>query len=193
MGLDMYLERINRKAIKYDGMDFYISNEEKNDTALYQEIKPFLVDRGSENYRYKSLSEEIGYWRKDNHIHNWFVENVQEGVDDCSAYEVTPEQLVELRNVCQTVLDASVLVDGKVYNGTSWTKDGGEKVMWGDGKTIEDSTVAKELLPRAEGFFFGGQYYDEYYYSSLEQTIQFIDEALKTNFETHAVRYSSSW
>lgn len=193
MGLDMYLERINRKAIKYENMDIYIPNEEKNNTALYQEIKPFLVNRGSEGYQYKSLSEEVGYWRKANHIHNWFVKNVQDGVDDCGAYEVTPEKLAELLDVCKKVLDASTLVDGKVYNGTSWTKDGGEKIMWEDGKTIEDSTVAEELLPRTEGFFFGGQYYDEYYYSSLEQTVKFIDEALKTDFETYAIRYCSSW
>lgn len=193
MGLDMYLERINRKAIKYDNMDFYIPNEEKNNTALYQEIKPFLVDRGSESYQYKSLSEEIGYWRKANHIHNWFVEYIQNGNDDCSIYEVTKEQLVELREVCKDVLSASKLVDGKIYGGTSWTKDDGEKVLWEDGKIIEDSTVAEELLPRADGFFFGSQYYDEHYYYLLEDTVNFIDEALKTNFETHAIRYSSSW
>ena len=44
---------------------------------------------------------EIIYWRKANAIHKWFVENVQEGVDDCGEYEVTVEQLTELRDLCK--------------------------------------------------------------------------------------------
>ncbi len=36
---------------------------------------------------------EVGYWRKANQIHNWFVKNVQGGVDDCGYYGVTKEKL----------------------------------------------------------------------------------------------------
>lgn len=181
MGLDMYLERINRKAIKYDDVDFWVEEEEKNNTDLYQEIKPFLVDRGSEGYRYKSLSEEVGYWRKDNHIHNWFVKNIQGGEDDCNYYEVTPEQLNELKATCQKVLEASELV-------STFAKFGS-----GDEMVIDDSTVAEELLPRSDGFFFGNQDYNERYYKSLKYTIDVVNEALKTDFETYAIRYCSSW
>ena len=39
--------------------------------------------------------EEVGYWRKANQIHKWFVDNVQDGVDDCGEYKVTKEQLIE--------------------------------------------------------------------------------------------------
>lgn len=48
---------------------------------------------------------EIGYWRKANQIHNWFVENIQEGIDDCGDYPVTISQLDELKSLCQEVLD----------------------------------------------------------------------------------------
>lgn len=48
---------------------------------------------------------EVGYWRKSNQIHNWFVENVQGGVDDCEEYHVTYEQLTKLKELCLKVLE----------------------------------------------------------------------------------------
>jgi hypothetical protein len=46
----------------------------------------------------------VGYWRKSNQIHQWFVDNCQGGVDDCREAHVSREQLVELRNLCEQVL-----------------------------------------------------------------------------------------
>ena len=48
---------------------------------------------------------EVGYWRKANAIHRWFVENVQGGVDDCGEYKVTKEQLIQLHNTCNDILN----------------------------------------------------------------------------------------
>ena len=48
--------------------------------------------------------DQIVSWRKANAIHKWFVDNVQDGVDDCGDYKVTKEQLIELHNVCNDVL-----------------------------------------------------------------------------------------
>ena len=36
------------------------------------------------------------YWRKANQIHNWMVNNVQSGNDDCGLYEVSISQILEL-------------------------------------------------------------------------------------------------
>ena len=47
---------------------------------------------------------QIASWRKANAIHKWFVDNVQDGVDDCGDYKITKEQLIELHNVCNDVL-----------------------------------------------------------------------------------------
>jgi hypothetical protein len=52
---------------------------------------------------------EIVYWRKANAIHKWFVNNVQDGNDDCGRYEVTLEQLTELRELCKEILDDNKL------------------------------------------------------------------------------------
>ena len=40
--------------------------------------------------------EEIAYWSKHNAIHNWFVKNVQEGVDNRAMYCVTEDCLKKL-------------------------------------------------------------------------------------------------
>ena len=53
----------------------------------------------------------ITSWRKANAIHKWFVNNVQDGVDDCGQYKVTKEQLIELRNVCDDVLTNNHLAE----------------------------------------------------------------------------------
>ena len=47
---------------------------------------------------------EIGYWRKSNHIHKWFVDNVQDGIDNCQPHDLSKEQLIELKEVCKEVL-----------------------------------------------------------------------------------------
>lgn len=47
---------------------------------------------------------EIASWRKANAIHKWFVDNVQDGVDDCGQYKVTKEHLIQLHNTCNNVL-----------------------------------------------------------------------------------------
>ena len=44
------------------------------------------------------------YWRKANAIHHWFVENVQQGEDDCGIYEVTTENLRNLKDDVMYVL-----------------------------------------------------------------------------------------
>ena len=41
------------------------------------------------------------YWRKANQIHKWFVDNVQNGEDDCGDYYVSHEKLKELRETCR--------------------------------------------------------------------------------------------
>jgi hypothetical protein len=50
------------------------------------------------------IEEEVGCWRKSNHIHRWFVENIQNGEDDCGDYNVSEEQLEELLNLCKEVM-----------------------------------------------------------------------------------------
>ena len=132
---------------------------------------------------------EVGYWRKANAIHRWFVENVQDGNDDQKEYRVSEEQMKRLLDAVNKVLTASELVDGQIINGYQIT-DGKRTPILEKGKVIKDPRIAKLLLPTSEGFFFGGTAYDQYYYDDLIETKRIIEEALKTPGEYY---YSSWW
>jgi hypothetical protein len=62
------------------------------------------LDLNHNGMRIKEIACEAIYWRKANAIHNWFVQNVQSGVDDCREYYVTRPQLHSLLAVCKDVL-----------------------------------------------------------------------------------------
>lgn len=45
----------------------------------------------------------IADWDEAYHIHQWFVDNVQDGMDDCGFYAVTHEELEKLLEVLEAV------------------------------------------------------------------------------------------
>lgn len=157
MGLDMYLykakrfENVTAKELK--AMDKYFSyvtrpNEYRNDTPqdwcgldmddvnldlvgkYITEYTPkhFAWDKEKKYGGFKTIFEQTGYWRKANQVHSWFVEHVQNGIDDCGFYEVSKEQLKDLLSVCKQVLDgveASELLptkQGFFFGGSSYDK-----------------------------------------------------------------------
>ena len=63
------------------------------------------LNRTRTDYDKSVKTMQIGYWRKDNQIFNWFIENVDEKALQCERIKVTLEQLQELRETCQKVLD----------------------------------------------------------------------------------------
>lgn len=146
---------------------------------------------GIKQERVSEISERVAYWRKANAIHNWFVNNVQEGEDDCKEYWVSREQLEKLLKIVRKVLVNSKLVDGDVTNGYTY-KDGKQIPNIEKGKYVEDPTVAKELLPNSEGFFFGSQEYDQWYIEDLEYTEQTLKALLKES-DSADYYYQSSW
>jgi hypothetical protein len=98
MGLDMYLEaRIYVSGYEWDSVD----KQEKVDRLFS------VLDFSRSDFERPSLSISlpVGYWRKANAIHDWFVKNVQKGEDDCGDYYVSSEQLKELKETCEKVID----------------------------------------------------------------------------------------
>lgn len=138
------------------------------------------------------ISDNIGYWRKANHIHGWFVDNVQNGEDDCQEHLVSREDLQKLQKSVEAVLNASKLVQGKVSAGYTLDENGERKYSMVNGLVIEDATCAKLLLPRQRGFFFGGEEYDEGYVEDLRDTLKIIDIAVSSP-ATAWFTYQSSW
>ena len=96
MGLDMYLQ-VKRRISDWEP-------EEKTLATAINELFPNTV-------KVTSINAEVGYWRKANQIHNWFVTNVQDNKDDCGEYEVSREQLLNLRGQCELVLANLTLAD----------------------------------------------------------------------------------
>ena len=83
---------------------------------------------------------------------------------------------MNLLNACQIVLRSCDLVIDE------------------NGKHVQDSSVAQELLPATPGFFFGSYEYDEWYVDDIVNTIDIINKVLETtDFETQMLYYCSSW
>jgi len=141
-------------------------------------------------------AEEVGYWRKANAIHKWFVDNVQNGEDDCQRYDVTPAQLTELLVTVNTVLDSVTLIDDTVSNGYTINSFGVRDPILQDGKVIADPSVAAQLLPTADGFFFGNTDYDERYVRILQETKDILEHALadvESADSATQFTYQASW
>ena len=154
MGLDMYLTASN----------FFWTHEENESIKEAREIiaKTLGLKSASE---IQSVKLNLAYWRKVNWIHNWFVENVQGGQDNCGEYYVTRDQLENLKNLCDEIIAS------------------------------RDKDKAMELLPPVDGFFYGKDTVeDNYYWASLAETSNLIHDILSrpqlANFDFH---YSSSW
>jgi hypothetical protein len=96
MGLDQYLY-----ASKY------VSSAEWRPEEVRAEFDSLVASMDAEKMVAKAdiksatIQFRVGYWRKANQIHGWFVDNVQGGEDDCREYRVSREQLQELLQLCK--------------------------------------------------------------------------------------------
>lgn len=148
MGLDMYLSAEHRL--------FSLRDNNGLARAVNAAVNQHLEEQGSA-FRAGTINNGVGscvrvdaaYWRKANAIHKWFVDNVQDGTDDCERYYVSREQLADLAKLCA--------VEIKAY----------------------DNGSPGEFLPTMDGFFFGSTNYDEWYRNDLEETIRMIENALQ--------------
>jgi len=93
------------------------------------------------------------YWRKANHIHNWFVTNVQNENDDCQIYEVKIEKLKKLIRDCEEVLKC---------------------------KSYE---IAEEILPTQGGLFFGTTDYGDWYWEEIEKTAKELKKMINEGYD----------
>ena len=158
MGLDQYLY-----ANKYTCSNTFGEDSWKKMNDEFQQLKTIIGDDAKyldKDLPSIALQMKIGYWRKANQIHQWFVDNCQNGEDNCRESYVSREQLEELLGTVREVL--------------------------------ADHSKASELLPTQEGFFFGSNEYDEYYFQDLEHTKKVIKNALSMPKEWNFA-YQSSW
>ena len=188
MGLDMYLS-----ATK-DVADYPHSKKEESKQFAGVLAAVGLDDSHCRRCRTPALDVKVtvAYWRKANHIHQWFVEHCQGGTDDCRDAYVEREQLEELLQLCQQVLGTLETVDGEIHTATTYHPDGRVEHSTQPGRVVAHPKIAADLLPTQQGFFFGGTDYDEYYMKDTQETVTVLeavlaDERLKGwDFEYHA-------
>ena len=162
MGLDQYLT-----AKKYVSKWDYSNNyKDKTITQEYQDLLPMDAPDLTKYGQFAGISVAypVGYWRKANAIHNFFVREVGEGVDECQEMWVERFVLAELRYRCARVLKADNM-----------------------------EQMAQEIgLETVSGFFFGDNEYTDWYKDDLLLTIEIIDHVL-TLPEEYSLHYQASW
>lgn len=167
MGLDMYLE-----ARKYVSQYDYKDGDRFStpEFSALQDASGIADLCKFSDFGGMTVSYPVGYWRKANAIHGWFVRECGGGVDECQDIYVPREKLVELRDACKAV--------ASVHAGSV------EKVA-------EDSG----LMP-TPGFFFGSYEIDEWYMQDMKQTVEMLDHVLSIIPEDSWVwsfNYRASW
>lgn len=78
----------------------------------YYNLDDELSELNSANLYINEVSVDFGYWRKANAIHNWFVQNCQDGRDECQTEWVSRDQLSELQETVERVLSFQQLAVG---------------------------------------------------------------------------------
>lgn len=95
MGLDMYLYA-----------ESYVSGWDHLDgpDPLYQTLLDRFKMERNKRSPHAEVSLCVGYWRKANAVHNWFVQECAGGVDQCQRIDVSRTQLHDLYGLCKQAL-----------------------------------------------------------------------------------------
>ena len=160
MGLDMYLSA--RKYVNKIDWAKMREVEDYSEATLpeYNEVVQAagLQDVQQDNEIYgASVSVNCAYWRKVNSVHNWFVQNVQDGEDNCGEYYVSQDKLKELLTTCRQALlhtDPSKLMPQEGFFFGSYDID---QYYWGDIKNTIKQLERVSNLPDFERLSFSYQ------------------------------------
>lgn len=150
MGLDMYLYKKN-----YIRTDEFYKPEHRNEVIIKTGGE---IDSRIKPDRVRYVVEEVGYWRKANQIHNWFVETVQNGNDNCGSYYVSRDTLQDLLKLCKEVKEDNSKASELLPSASGFFFGGTEYDEWyfnGIDNTIE---IIEECLE--------DEYADDFEYSS---------------------------
>ena len=154
MGLDMHLYAEKHFMFRNLKSEFWKEEYKEEFTKENENVNKLMeiMDVGNlvDNPRtaYTFVKVEVGYWRKANAIHKYFVDKCANGKDDCEEVYVYQENFEELMSICNQLLES------------------------------KDTELAMKLLPTASGFFFGGVEYDEWYFKDLEHTRDILKKVL---------------
>lgn len=191
MGLDQYLY-----AEKYVSGWSHSDPQERQEMGRLAAAIPEVGDLLTQDSPHAMVSVCAIYWRKANAVHDWFVRECQDGVDDCVEHDVPREKLIELRDICEEIISGVMVEQGEVRNGYLLTPGGDKEAIIEEGVTITNPEFCAELLPTASGFFFGSTDYDQWYLHDIMHTKDSIDALLSKIPEdgwAWSFSYRSSW
>jgi len=150
-------------------------------------------------------TQEVGYWRKANAIHGWFVRECGNNVDECQEIVVPKIKLLELQAQCLIAVmkrnQEETTSEESPKSSRSVPVDGQEMGEWLMEQMKMETTLAvmeKEFedtsdpLRPVAGFFFGGTEKDQYYYADLMETVEIIAKAV-TDYPDGEFIYQASW
>ena len=122
MGLDMYL-----RANEYVSRNDWTRNDngelvDSPNSLFTQIVKTLELENIIDNTGFAGMTIDLpmGYWRKANQIHNWFVTNLADGVDECQVITVRREDLEQLKELCIEVLACKDLADTLLPTGAGF-------------------------------------------------------------------------
>lgn len=146
MGLDMYLTKRTYVGNKYR------SEEEKLRILIDKNTPEHIRDIKKDRISY--VIEDVGYWRKSNHIHQFFVDNVQNGDDNCREYYVYNDVLKELIDICKQILENNDLAEELLPTQAGFFFGGVEYGTWYYNDLKETVAMIEPLLEEGGEFYY---------------------------------------
>ena len=180
----MYL---NKKI--YIGAE-YDFNGIEGKIEITQHGKPIPINFNKVTY----ITEEAVYWRKANQIHKWFVDNIQNGVDDCGEYYVSKENLEALlKKINDLFEEVKPYIDLSAIDFSEIEPKEFDEMIASNMEKI--NVICNKYLPTQSGFFFGGVNYNYWYFDDLAFTKKELEKLLEDNEENKVgnLYYHSSW
>ena len=174
-----------------------------DDPAIYKFIAKTIGSDTLPNTEYGGMSVRqcVGYWRKANAIHGWFVRELANGEDNCQDIYVSKEALVRLRDNCVNELANRINAKPNESNSHVIKVDDDNstdifnkiiaEIKQESGNTNTNTLTDDPLAPTA-GFFFGSTEKDEWYYEQLEYTVELINSLLAQG-DKYDYYYRASW
>lgn len=128
-------------------------------------VKAFPPEMGKFADGGATITMNVAYWRKANQIHGWFVDNVQDGEDECKEHYLDREKLEELVDLCK-------------------------QVQADNSRADELLPVTAGFF---FGNYDRDTAYDEYYFEQIDNTVEMLEHILSVADNDMDFVYQSRW
>lgn len=153
MGLDMYIFKTKRTAHSIKELSDLDRNPKPGDAAI-AEFEPLDQPFAETMPDYYTIFQKAAYWRKFNALHQWFVTNVQNGIDRCELHELDQDALRSCLDTLEEVFHLKNPAKLPPTQGFFWGSTEVDDYYWNDveeaiqtiSNLIDDTDWATERL-----------------------------------------------